>query len=54
MIARVGAGASAAGQNNVAFLSHFVLGKYVILLLGGVIFSFVTYLFLFYDLVIIT
>jgi len=27
MIARVGAGASKAGQNNVAFLSYFVLGK---------------------------
>ena len=27
MIARVGAGAAKAGQNNVAFLSYFVLGK---------------------------
>jgi len=27
MIARVGASASKAGQNNVAFLSYFVLGK---------------------------
>jgi len=27
MIARVGAGASKVGQNNVAFLSHFVLGQ---------------------------
>jgi len=27
MIARVGDGASKVGQNNVAFLSHFVLGK---------------------------
>ena len=29
MIGRVGAGASTAGHNNVAFLSYFVLGKYV-------------------------